>query len=253
MKTIPNIDLAKTSGVSPPSSLSQRPSLESLYDKRLYGMDGLDLLKRIPDASIKYVIFDPQYDHLLQYMKYGNTSENGRQKARRALPPQDAMDLWAFGQQITRILVPSGHVSLWVDTHILATTLPLEIFTDDAGQTDMNQVDLITWDKVRMGMGARSRHQAEFLLTFQKNPKRAKGCWNDRAIRDVWSEAVVKEHPHSKPVGLQARLIAALTEPGDVVVDPTAGGFSVMTAAHSVGRRSLSCEFLPEGDPALEP
>jgi site-specific DNA-methyltransferase (adenine-specific) len=246
MKNITKADLYKTSGTSP-------PPLSALYDKRLYGMDGLELLKRIPDASIKYVIFDPQYDHLLQFMKYGNKEGDGRMKGRRALPPQDAMNLWAFGQEIVRILVPSGHVSLWMDSFICAEGKSSEIFADDNGLTEMNAVDLIVWDKVRMGMGTRSRHQCEFLRTFQKNPKRAKGCWTDHGIRDVWHEAVVKEHPHSKPIGLQSRMIVALTAPGDVVVDPTAGGFSTMTAAHNVGRRFLGCEFLEENDPALKP
>lgn len=230
-----------------------KPIPAKLYDRRNYGMDGLALLKRIPDASIKYVIFDPQYDHLLQFMKYGNTAENGRQKGRRALPPQDAMNLWQFGQEITRILKPSGHVSLWMDTYILCETEPLEIFSDHDGNTEMNRVDLITWDKVKMGMGARSRHQAEFLMTFQKNPKRAKGCWKSHTIRDVTSEPVKKTHPHSKPVGLQTQMIAALTNKRDVVVDPTAGGFSTMIAAHSIGRRFLGCEFLKKNDPALQP
>lgn len=225
--------------------------LTDLYDKRVYGMDGLDLLSRIPDNSVPYVIFDPQYDHLLQFMKYGNTAENGRQKGRRALPPQDAMNLWQFGQEIARVLKPSGHVSLWMDKFILCETDPLEIFSDENGHTDMHRVDLIVWDKEKMGMGARSRHQCEFLMTFQKSPKKAKGHWTRHDIRDVWRESVVKEHPHSKPVGLQAAMIEALTKPGDVVVDPTAGGFSTLTAAHKVGRRFLGCEFLPESDPAL--
>jgi len=227
--------------------------LTPLLDRRNYGMDGLDLLKTIPDNSISYCIFDPQYDHLLAYYKPGNKAGEGRQIARRALPPQGAMDLWKFGQEISRVLRPSGHVSLWMDSFILCTTKPLDIFRDDAGDTVMNQVDLIVWDKQRMGMGARSRHQCEFLMTFQKNPKRAKGIWNDRGIRDVWSEAVTKTHPHSKPVGLQTRMIECLTQPGDVVLDPCAGGFSVMEAAHAAGRRYLGCEFLPEGDPALVP
>ena len=49
----------------------------------------------------------------------------------------------------------------------------------------------------------------------------------------------VKRHAHQKPVGLQAALIEAVTEPGDVVVDPAAGSFSVMESALSVGRNFL--------------
>jgi site-specific DNA-methyltransferase (adenine-specific) len=250
------VDLALTSGTSPPSLTGAQAAklpLAKLYDKRIYEMDGLDLLKRIPDQSIKLVIFDPQYSHLLKMMKYGNTPENGRQKGRRALPAQDEMYIWLFGQQIARILVPSGHVSLWMDTHILCMTKPIEIFTDIDGVTCMNQVALMHWDKQKMGMGYRVRHQCEHLMTFQKNPKRAKGCWKRHDIRDLWSEAVVKEHPHSKPIGLQAAMIECLTEPGDVIVDPTGGGFSAMTAAHSVGRRFLGCELMREGSEELLP
>lgn len=73
--------------------------LASLYDKRNYGMDGLNLLRRIPGGSIPLVFFDPQYDHLLRFMKYGNKE---RQKGRLALPPQNEMDIWRFGQEIAR-------------------------------------------------------------------------------------------------------------------------------------------------------
>ena len=48
---------------------------------------------------------------------------------------------------------------------------------------------------------------------------------------------------HPKPVQLQARLIEAVTSPGDVVLDPAAGSYSVMTAAHQVGRRFLGCDI----------
>ena len=48
---------------------------------------------------------------------------------------------------------------------------------------------------------------------------------------------------HPKPVNLQARLIEAVTVPGDVVLDPAAGSYSVMTAAHQVGRQFLGCDI----------
>ena len=251
MKTIKPIDLYKASGCSP----SALPAdLLKLLDKRLYGMDGLDLLKRIPDASIKLVVFDPQYQNLNDKMKYGNKAGTGRMKGMRGLPVQDAMNVWEFGQEITRILTPSGHVTLWIDKLMFCATDPLlDIFSRRDGTTDMNRVDLIVWDKMKMLMGYRSRRCSEYLVVFQKNPLRAKGCWTDHEIRDVWQEKVVKDHPHSKPIALQSRLITALTKPGDVVCDFTAGGFSVMTAAHNVGRRFLGCEFLLEGDPALRP
>lgn len=53
---------------------------------------------------------------------------------------------------------------------------------------------------------------------------------------DIWREEVVKVHPHSKPVGLQRRLILATTKPGDTVLDPAAGGFSVLEACKGTDR-----------------
>lgn len=43
-------------------------------------------------------------------------------------------------------------------------------------------------------------------------------------------------------MNLQARLITAVTDPSDVVLDPAAGSYSVMTAAHQVGRQFLGCD-----------
>ena len=45
-----------------------------------------------------------------------------------------------------------------------------------------------------------------------------------------------KTHPHSKPVELQRRLIAATTKDGDVVLDPASGGFSVFEACKLLNR-----------------
>jgi phosphoserine aminotransferase len=59
-----------------------------------------------------------------------------------------------------------------------------------------------------------------------------------------WTEKVDRRvHPHAKPAGLIRRLIAAVTEPGDLVVDPAAGGFTVMHVAHELGRRFVGCDI----------
>jgi len=38
-------------------------------------------------------------------------------------------------------------------------------------------------------------------------------------------------------------LIEAVTDPSDVVLDPVAGSYFVMTAAHQVGRQFLGCDI----------
>jgi DNA modification methylase len=83
---------------------------------------------------------------------------------------------------------------------------------------------------------------------------RIKGAWSRRDIPDIWREPDKgKIHPHAKPIGLQTAIIDATTKPGDLVLDPCAGGFGTMTAAHAIGRHFLGCEYLQENDPALNP
>ena len=103
--------------------------------------------------------------------------------------------------------------------------------------TKFNLVDLIVWDKDKIGMGYRSRRKSEYLAVFQKSPVRAKDCWTLHNIPDVWTEKISKEyknHPHSKPIELQKQLILATTKPGDIILDPAAGGFSVLTACQQL-------------------
>ena len=112
------------------------------------------------------------------------------------------------------------------------------------GECGLEVVDLVTWNKDRIGMGYRTRRVGEYLLILQKPPTRAEGVWNRDDIPDAWTEKVERiSNVHPKPVNLQARLIKAVTASGVVVLDPAAGSYSVMTAAHQVGRQFLGCDI----------
>ena len=55
----------------------------------------------------------------------------------------------------------------------------------------------------------------------------------------MWLERTkTKARPHQKPIGLQAELIAAVSNEGDYIIDPAAGSFSVIAAAHARNRNS---------------
>lgn len=164
-------------------------------------------------------------------MKYGNEGKQ-RGKARSDLPQMSEEIIKKFILEYNRILKPSGHLFLWIDKFHLCTGV-LDWFS----KTDFNLVDLITWDKDKIGMGYRTRRKSEYLIVFQKSPVRAKDCWNDHSIPDVWTEKTEKVHPHSKPIELQKRLIKATTKPGDVVVDFASGGYSVFKCCELLGDR----------------
>ena len=83
---------------------------------------------------------------------------------------------------------------------------------------------MITWNKLRMGMGYRTRRTCEYLVVLQRPPRHApRGVWKAHNIPDVWDEKRTRTAAgvHPKPVGLQAALIEAVfSNPGDLVLDP---------------------------------
>lgn len=192
--------------------------------------DGLHLLAEIHDGSVAAAFFDPQYRGVLDKLKYGNEGQ-ARGKARCDLPQMDEATIVQFIRELDRVLQKSGHLFLWVDKFHLCQGI-LDWLTG----TSLNLVDMIVWDKGKIGMGYRTRRKSEYLIVLQKSPMKAKACWTDHTIPDVWEEKTQKTHPHSKPVELQRRLIAATTKAGDTVLDPAAGGYSVLEACRLLGR-----------------
>lgn len=190
--------------------------------------DALELLRSLPGACTPLVFFDPQHRAVLDKLKYGN--EGARQRGRSKLPAMTNEYVDACCHEIARALKPSGYLMRWVDTYCLCEAHHLRII--DA----LKPVDLIAWDSLRIGMGKRSRRRGDYLLVLQKPPVVAR-TWKDHAIPSRWPEKVDRAvHPHVKPISLIGRLIAAVTAPGDLIVDPAAGSFTVMHAALQLGR-----------------
>lgn len=98
---------------------------------------------------------------------------------------------------------------------------------------------------MRMGMGYRSRRRSEYLVVLQKKPTLAKATWTIHNIPDVWKEKIKgKSHPHSKSIELQKQLILATTSEGDYVLDPAAGGYSVLKACEELKRIFIGCDLV---------
>ena len=196
--------------------------------------DGLEPLAALEPESIPLCIFDPQYRGLLDKMRYGNEGVS-RGRRRSALPQMTEQTITEFIAGISAALITSGHLFLWIDKFHLCKGI-----TAWLGDDGLEIVDLVTWSKGRMGMGYRIRRVAEYLFILQKPPTQVGAGWQCDDIPDVVTEKVQRvKNVHPKPVNLQALLIEAVTGPGDVVLDPAAGSYSVMTAAHQVGRQFL--------------
>ncbi len=202
-------------------------------------MNGLYLLGQLPAACVPVVFFDPQYRGVLDYQSFGNEGKT-RGKDRANLPQMGEDTITEFIGEISRVLIPSGHLFLWVDKFHLCSGIDPWI-----SGTDLFTVDMVIWHKARLGMGYRTRRTSEALVVIQKAPKRAKGVWKLHDIPDVWEEA--KEnggHTHRKPIGLQAKLIEAVSNEADFVVDPAAGSYSVLQSCQATGRNFIGCDII---------
>ena len=188
-------------------------------------IDGIELLNNISDRTIKVAFFDPQYRGVLDKLSYGNEGKQ-RGKQRSSLTQMSEETIIKFLSEIERVLLPSGYLFLWVDKFHLVEGIKGWFEKLPSMQT----VDMITWNKMKMGMGYRTRRQSEYLIVLQKAPILAKSTWTIHNIPDIWSEKSHKIHPHSKPIELQKQLILATTNEGDFVCDPAAGGYSVFEA-----------------------
>ena len=202
-------------------------------------MSGLDLLNGVHDNSITASFIDPQYRGIMDKMKYGN--EGARQIERALLAQMSEEDIISFISGINRVLTPSGHLFLWIDKFHLC-----EGTKHWFENTSLEVVDLITWDKGKIGMGYRTRRKSEYLLILQKEPKRAKGVWSKHDIPDVWTEKIIKKiHPHQKPLTLQKSLIEAVSSKNDYILDPCAGSYSIMNACKAINRNFIGCDLKP--------
>jgi len=229
-----NIDFysKKRTVIQPALELPEKLEL----NKRLR-MDGLVFLKQLPRSTFPAAFFDPQYRGVLDHLAYGN--ETNSRASNRMKFIQMTKQIPEFIREIDRVLMPSGHLFLWMDKFHLVSG-----FQDWLEDTDLKSVDMLTWEKYRIGMGYRTRRKSEFLIVAQKTPTRAKGVWTVHNIPDVWFERVVgASGVHAKPEKLQKALVEAVTAEGETVIDPAAGTFSVMNACLSCNRNFLGCDI----------
>lgn len=203
----------------------------SLMNKR-NKMEAIKLLNLIDNETIRVSFFDPQYRGILDKMNYGN-EETGKGNRRASLEQMPEEIIKSIIIEINLKLKKSGYLFLWVDKFHLCQGIHEWILN-----TDLQIVDLITWDKDVFGLGYRTRRQSEYIIVLQKIPILAKKTWFIHNIPDVWKEKVPRgkkaEHPHMKPIELQKQLIKATTIKGDIVLDPCSGSFSVMKACKEI-------------------
>ncbi|MCW2922998.1 MAG: hypothetical protein JWM98_402 [Thermoleophilia bacterium] len=207
---------------------------------RLVHGDALGLLRSLPDASIDLVVTDPAYNGMNRHLQLGKGRIVGEYGARgdgeRWFDEFDdsAENYAAFCAEVARVLGPDRSAYFMFDAYSMLTL-------GSVVREHFHVKNVITWDKVAMGMGHHFRRQSEFVLyvTTGRAPLAR------RDVADVWRIRRVHRagYPTQKPIELFEAMVAAsigTRASTDITVcDPFLGSGSSAVAALRQG-----CSFV---------
>jgi len=187
--------------------------------------DCLEVLRRLPNASVDLICTDPPY---------GDNTGYGRQSRKIAGNENPLIGLLALAECYRLLKRDRAGFMFAGMRHV-----PL-IDQFVRRYTEFRIKEWVVWDKELIGLGFGFRPQYEVVLALEKGKPRynSRGFSNLVRVRRVST----KEHPHKKPERLVAALIAHATAPGDVVLDPFAGSGTTCVAAKTLGRGFIGIE-----------
>lgn len=235
----------------------------------LFEGDCLDLLAGLADESVRLVVTSPPYN-------IGKTYER-----RRALE-EYLNGQAAVLRECVRVLAPGGSLCWQVGNYvdrgaIVPLDIPLYPILSSLGLVMRNRIvwhfehglhcsrrlsgryETINWytkgDHYVFDLDPIRVPQKYPNKRHYKGPSRGSPSGNPKGKNpgDVWIFPNVKnnhvektQHPCQFPVELPERLVLALTEPGDLVLDPYMGAGSTIVAAVRHGRRAVGADVVPE-------
>ncbi|MDR2897936.1 MAG: site-specific DNA-methyltransferase [Spirochaetaceae bacterium] len=226
----------------------------------IYNGDCLEILSRIPDDSIDMIFADPPY--LLS--NNGFTCQNGRMvtvnkgawDASKGFE-NDSNFHTEWIAACRRILKPEG--TIWI-SGTYHSIYQCGYLLQKQGFHMLND---IVWFKPNASpnLSCRFFTASHETLLWARKDKNAKHTFQyeqmkqghfpedklkneNMQMRSVWSIPVTPKrekesgkHPTQKPVSLLTRIVAASTNPGDIVLDPFNGGGTTGVACKNAGER----------------
>jgi site-specific DNA-methyltransferase (adenine-specific) len=221
---------------------------------KIFHGDAIEMLKRLPAASVDLAVFDPAYESLEKHRKQGTTTRLKDSKA-SSNPwfqtfPNTAYD--PLFVQLYRVMKKGTHIYMFCDEEtrdvVLLGGKPQEGQRYNWDVPPVHNANFkfwksIVWDKVHAGMGYHYRASYEFILMMEKVERANKHRQlNDKSIADVLHIPRLKGKqywPTEKPAELIQILVEQSSNPGDVVLDFFAGSGVVGQVCRATGRRFL--------------
>ncbi|MEQ1608211.1 MAG: DNA methyltransferase [Hyphomonadaceae bacterium] len=240
----------------PEQATSREGDLWIMGDHRLYCGDALhaeSLSAVLAGETARAVFTDPPFNVRVD----GHVTRSGSHgEFVMASGEMSDVEFTAFlgkvWDQISRALDPGGLAYLCMDwRHV-------HHVHEAAIEKDLEQLNLIVWDKTAGGMGSfyRSRHELIFLMRKKggAHTNRVQLGRHGRDRANVWAypgvsgggqaKARTRElHPTVKPLALVKDALLDCTAKGDLVLDLFSGSGTTLLAAHHTGRRGRAIEL----------
>ncbi len=210
---------------------------------KIYKDDAISFLKKLPSNSIDIIATDPAYSGMNNKLKLGKGrivgkySDKGTENGKWFGEFEDSEENYSvFLTECQRVLKKStGHIYIMFDSYSLLTL----------GNIVRNHFDvknLITWDKVNIGMGHYFRRRHEYII-FATNGNTRK--IKNRKFPDVWRFKRIHnlKYPTQKPVEVFQAMIHASSEKDFTVCDPFTGSASSAIAAIKNNCKFIGCDI----------
>jgi site-specific DNA-methyltransferase (adenine-specific) len=186
---------------------------------KIYHNDCMNFLDSLSKESVDIIVTDPAYSGMNQKMKFGNgriVGNYGKKDDGKWFKEfHDTKENYKeFLKKCDRVLKPHGVLYIMFDSFSLLTL-------GNTLRDHFNVKNIITWDKVNMGMGHHFRRRHEFIVYMTKNNTKL----NARIFPDVWRIKRLHKatYPTQKPTEIFEIMLAASAKPGFVVCDPFMG------------------------------
>lgn len=210
--------------------------------------DSRDIIKRIPDNSIDFILTDPPYN--LGQHSTGNIPLPGRSAMNNDVAEWDMIDFnpeeWA--DEFIRILKPTGNLFIFTSYNQLGRWY-------NALDHRFDTSNFMIWHKTNPApkiFKAGFLNSCEMIFT----------CWNKKHTWNFISQAEMHnfiespicmrperlsapKHPTQKPVSILKKMIQIASNEDDIVFDPFMGVGSTGVAALELGRRFIGVELDP--------
>lgn len=216
------------------------------YDDKnivIYKNDVIAFLKKLPDNCVDVITTDPAYSGMNNKLKLGKGRivgtylDKGKKDAKWFDEFVDTEENYIiFLTECKRVLKKStGHIYIMFDSYsLLSLGHIVRKFFDVK--------NLITWDKVNMGMGHYFRRRHEYII-FATNGNTRK--IKNRCFPDIWRFKRIhnSKYPTQKPIEVFQSMIYASCEEGFTVCDPFLGSGSSAIAAIKNKCNFIGCDI----------